>query len=73
MALLLDAVAAVSLLHTGNIGFRQFGFRHITRVLRDGSIGTFRILPLSRHAVVPSTFRLQVSRVTQGYSFRNPS
>jgi hypothetical protein len=72
MTPLSDAVAAVSLLHSGNIGFKQFSFRHITRVLRDSSFGIFRILPLSRHAVVPFTFRLQVSRVTQGYSFRTP-
>lgn len=43
MALLSDAVAAVSLLHSGNIGFKQFSFRHITRVSRDGSFGIFHI------------------------------
>jgi hypothetical protein len=72
MALLSDAVAAVSLLHSGNIGFKQSSLRHITRALRDGSFGIFHILPLSRHAVVPLAFRSQVSRLAQGYSFRTP-
>ena len=43
MALLLDAVAASGLNTSGNIGFKQFSFRHITRVLRDGSFGIFHI------------------------------
>src|SRR5919202_6923428 len=71
-ALLSDSVAASGLNTSGNIGFKQFSFRHITRVLQDGSFGIFHILLLSRHAVVPSAFRLQVSRVAQGYSFRTP-
>jgi hypothetical protein len=66
MALLSDAVAAVSVLHAGNMGFKQSSFRHITRASRDGSFGIFHILPLSRQAVVPSTFRFPVSRVAQG-------
>jgi hypothetical protein len=72
MALLVDAVAASGLNTSGNIGFKRFSFRHITRVLQDGSFGILHILPLSRHAVVPSAYRLQVGRVTQGYSFRTP-
>ena len=49
-------------------GFRQSSFRPITRVLQDGTFSVFQWLPLLRHALFPSGFRLQVNRMTQEQS-----
>ena len=65
MALLLDAVAAVSLLHSGNMGFKQSSFRHITRVSQRTAPDAWARPLVSWHAAVPFTFRLQVSHQTQ--------
>ena len=47
------------------LGFRQFSFRPITRVSQGHTVNAFQCLPLFRHAVFPSGFRLQVGRMTQ--------
>ena len=52
-------------LHRWGLGFRQSSFRPITRVLQDGTFSVFQWLPLLRHALFPSGFRLQVNRMTQ--------
>ena len=53
------------MLHRWGLGFRQFSFRPITRVLQDGTFSVFQWLPLFWHALVPSGFRLQVNQMTQ--------
>src|SRR3954469_10955965 len=63
-----DAVAASVRLHRWGLGFRQYSFRPITRVLRDGTFSVFQWLPLFWHALVPSGFRLQVNPMTQEHS-----
>jgi hypothetical protein len=52
-------------LHRWGLGFRQCSFHPITRVLRDDTFSVFRWPPLFRHALFPSSFRLQVNRMTQ--------
>ena len=42
--------------HRWGLGFRQCSFRHITRVLRDGTFSVFQCPPLFRHALFPSGF-----------------
>jgi hypothetical protein len=64
----MDAVAAGVRLHRWGLGFRQYSFRPITRVLRDGTFSVFQWLPLFWHAIVPSGFRLQVNQMTQEHS-----
>ena len=49
------------------LGFKQSSFHHIARVLRSQPYNAFRLQPLYRHAVVPSGFRLGVSRLTQKF------
>jgi hypothetical protein len=44
------------------LDFRQCSFRHVTRVLPSHDISVFCRSRLSRHALVPSPFRAQVSR-----------
>jgi hypothetical protein len=44
------------------LGFRPCSFGPIAQVSRDDRLHAFGCLPLYRHAVVPSGFRLQVSR-----------
>ena len=73
VAPLIRAVAAGGLLHLWELGLRQSSFRRITRTSRGGSLGTSGIPPLCRHAVVPSAFRLQVSRLVQERSLPNSS
>ncbi len=63
-----DAVAAAVRLHRWGLGFRQYSFRPITRVLQNGTFSAFQCLPLFWHAVVPSGFRLQVNQMTQEHS-----
>ena len=53
------------MLHRWGLGFRQYSFRPITRVLRDDTFSVFRCPPLFRHAPFPSGFRLPVNRMTQ--------
>src|SRR5690349_1629194 len=60
-----DVVATSGRLHRWRLGFEQSSPRHIARVSRGGTVHVFRYPSLSRHAVVPFGFRLQVSRVTQ--------
>ena len=61
----LGAVAAGVRFHHWRLGFRQFSFRPITRVLQDHVFSVFQHLPLLGHAVFPSGFRLQVNPMTQ--------
>jgi hypothetical protein len=63
-----DAVAASVRLHRWGLGFRQYSFRPITRVLRDGTFSVFQWLPLLWHALFPSSFRSQVNPMTQEHS-----
>src|SRR4051812_46531011 len=63
-----DAVAASVRLHRWGLGFRQYSFRPITRVLRDGTFSVFQWLPLLWHALFPSSFRSQVNQITQEHS-----
>ena len=61
VALLLDAVATSVRLRRWGLGFRQFSFRLIARVLQDEAFSDFQPLPLLQHALVPTSFRFQVS------------
>src|SRR3954447_23267044 len=61
----LGAVAAGVRFHHWRLGFRQFSFRPITRVLQDHVFSVFQHLLLLEHAVFPSGFRLQVNPMTQ--------
>src|ERR1700730_7954121 len=63
-----DAVAAGVTFHRWGLGFRQYSFRPITRVLRDGTFSVFQWLPLFWHALFPSSFRSQVNQMTQEHS-----
>ena len=54
------------------LGFRQSSFRHITRVSQHPVPNAWTRLLVGWHAVVPFTFRIQVSHQTQGCS-SNPS
>ncbi len=60
-----DVVSGNVPLRRWRLGFKQFGFRHIVRVLQDDAVHVFRRLSLSEHAFVPISFRFQVSPVTQ--------
>jgi hypothetical protein len=53
-----DAVATSVRFHRWGLGFKQSSFRLIMRALQDGTISVFWPLPLFRHALVPSGFRL---------------
>ena len=44
------------------LGFRQSSFHLIAQALRNGVLHVFGHLPLYRHAIFPSAFRLQVNR-----------
>jgi hypothetical protein len=55
-------------LHRWGLGFRQFSFRPIARVSRDGTFSVFQWLPLLWHALFPSSFRSQVNQMTQEHS-----
>jgi hypothetical protein len=43
------------------LGFKQSSFNHIAQALRGRALHVFQRAPLYQHALVPSTFRLQVS------------
>ena len=47
------------------LGFRQFSFHLTIRVSTGPQLGGFAVPCLSGHAVFPSSFRLQVNRMTQ--------
>jgi hypothetical protein len=51
-------------------GARQSSFRRIARALQDVAFSVFQRLPLFRHALFPSGFRLQVNRTAQRYFLR---
>src|SRR5262245_10133770 len=55
--------------HHWRLGFRQSSFHHIARVLQGTTLHAFRWPLLLRHALVPSSFRLQVNRMTQKLPF----
>ncbi len=63
----LSAAPASSVLPTGlrfyrwTLGFKQSSLNLIAQALRSDSIHAFRRPPLHQHALVPITFRLQVS------------
>ena len=44
------------------LDFRQYSFRHVTRVSPSHDVSVFFRSRLYRHALVPSPFRVQVSR-----------
>jgi len=48
--------------HRWTLGFRQSSFDHIAQALQGHNIHVFCRSPLYRHALVPSPFRVQVSR-----------
>jgi DDE domain len=56
--------------HHWELGFGQSSFRHIARALQDVAFSVFQRLPLLRHALFPSGFRLQVNRTAQRYFLR---
>ena len=64
-----DAVATSVRFHRWGLGFKQCRFRRIMRALQDDTIRVFWSLPLFRHALVPSGFRLQVNRMAQRSPF----
>jgi hypothetical protein len=51
--------------HRWGLGFKQSSLGHITRVPRRVALDASRSPPRFRHALVPSRFRVQVSRQTQ--------
>ena len=53
--------------HRWGLGFKQCSFRLIARALQDETLSVFGPLPLLRHALFPSGFRLQVNRMAQRY------
>jgi hypothetical protein len=53
--------------HRWRLGFKQCSFRLIARALQDETLSVFKPLPLLRHALFPSGFRLQVNRMAQRY------
>jgi hypothetical protein len=53
-----DAVAKRVRFHRWGVGFTQSSFGPILRALQDDTISVFWSLPLFRHALVPSRFRL---------------
>jgi hypothetical protein len=55
--------------HHWRLGFRQSSFHHIARGLQGATLHAFRWPLLFRHALVPSSFRLQVNRMTQKLPF----
>jgi hypothetical protein len=55
--------------HPWRLRFRQSSFHHIARVLQGAILHAFRWPLLLRHALVPSSFRLQVNRMTQKLPF----
>jgi hypothetical protein len=50
------------IIHRWKLGFRQFSFHHIARVLQGYVLNAFGRTLLRRHASVPFGFRRQVSR-----------
>lgn len=42
------------------LGFKQFSFHRFVQMLRVCGLHVFNHLPLYQHAVVPSSFRIQV-------------
>jgi hypothetical protein len=55
-----DVVPKSVRFHRWGLGCRQSSFRHIAQALRDEALPVFGQLPLSIHALVPSSFRTQV-------------
>jgi hypothetical protein len=51
------------------LGLKQSSLGHIARVLRRGALDASRRPPLSRHAMVPSRFRVQVSQARTSLQF----
>ena len=68
----IDAVAASVRLHRWGLGFRQCSFRHITRVLQDGTFSVFQCPPLFRHAPFPSGFSPSGQSDDPGATLRAP-
>ena len=48
--------------HRWRLGFKQSSLRHVERASQSSTVCVFGCSPLFAHAVVPSGFRLQVSR-----------
>ena len=46
------------------LGFKQFSLCHIARVSRHAALDAWARLPVSWHAIVPFTLRIQVSHQT---------
>jgi hypothetical protein len=49
------------------LGFSQSRFSHIAQALQSHTLHIFWYAPLYRHAVVPSPFRVQVSRLPRSH------
>jgi hypothetical protein len=64
-----DAVAQSVRLHRWGVGFKPASFRRIRRAVQDDTRSGFRLLPLFRPVLVPSSFRLQVNRMAQRAPF----
>ena len=58
-------------LHSWRFGFKQSSFNLVAQVLQDDTLHVFRHLPLSQHAIVPSSFRIRVGWVTSKSSTLN--
>ena len=54
----IDAVARSVRFHRWGLGCKQWSVRLLMQALQDGTIRVFCSLPLFRHALVPSGFRL---------------
>lgn len=59
-----DVVSTGDHLRRWGLDFKQSSLGHIAQILRHPVLDASRRPPLSRHAVVPIRFRVQVSRVT---------
>jgi hypothetical protein len=59
-----DVIPAGAHFHHWRLGFKQSSLGHIVRALRHPGLDASSRSPLSRHALVPDGFPLQVSRAT---------
>jgi hypothetical protein len=65
ITLLINAVAMDDGLRHWRLGFRQYSFYHITRVLQNHTFGVFQCSLLFQYAIFPFDFHLQVNWTTQ--------
>src|SRR5438270_13752200 len=55
------------------LGFRQSSFSRIAQALRGRTVHAFRRSPLHVHALVPTSFRIRVSRSPRSHLPRTPA